>query len=126
VYRIVLMNGGAAEYEAVLKEYLSTEDNQVCCWNARTVLCSLLPPIPDLPPFSPGLLPHSPQIRKYPMFTLGATRDRALKQRTLDWAVKSGQVKMQDTFYPLGSVTGSVEGANMAWLYFQEVRVRGL
>jgi hypothetical protein len=29
VYRIVLMNGGAAEYEAVLKEYLSTEDNQV-------------------------------------------------------------------------------------------------
>jgi hypothetical protein len=29
VYRIVLMNGGAAEYEAVLKEYTSTEDNQV-------------------------------------------------------------------------------------------------
>jgi hypothetical protein len=57
------------------------------------------------------------------MFTLGATRDRALKQRTLDWAVKSGQVKMQDTFYPLGSVTGSVEGADMAWRYFQEVRV---
>jgi hypothetical protein len=56
------------------------------------------------------------------MFTLGATRDRALKQRTLDWAVKSGQVKMQDTFYPLGSVTGSVEGQDMAWRYFQEVR----
>jgi hypothetical protein len=56
------------------------------------------------------------------MFTLGATRDSALKQRTLDWAVKSGQVKMQDTFYPIGSVTGSIEGAEMAWAYFQEVR----
>jgi hypothetical protein len=29
VYKIVLMNGGAAEYEAVLKEYTSTDDNQV-------------------------------------------------------------------------------------------------
>lgn len=62
------------------------------------------------------------QIRKYPMFTLGATRDRALKLRTLDWAVKSDQVKLQDTFYPIGSVTGSVEGAQLAWKYFQEVR----
>ena len=56
------------------------------------------------------------------MFTLGATRDRALKARTLDWAVKSGQVKMQDTFYPIGSVAGNVEGADMAWQYYQEVR----
>jgi hypothetical protein len=62
------------------------------------------------------------QIRKYAMFTLGATRDSTLKQRTLDWAVKSGQVKMQDTFYPIGSVTGSIEGAEMAWAYFQEVK----
>ena len=30
VYRIVLMNGGLAEYEAVLNEYRGTEDNQVC------------------------------------------------------------------------------------------------
>jgi hypothetical protein len=29
------MNGGAAEYEAVLKEYLSTEDNQVCLSTLR-------------------------------------------------------------------------------------------
>ena len=29
MYRIVLMNGGLAEYEAVLKEFTSTEDNQV-------------------------------------------------------------------------------------------------
>jgi len=87
VYRVVLMNGGSVEYEAILKEYLDTEDNQ---------------------------------IRKYAMFTLGASRSRVLKQRTLDWAVKSGQVKMQDTFYPIGSVTGSIEGAEMAWSYFQE------
>ena len=56
------------------------------------------------------------------MYTLGASRDKGLKQRTLDWAVKSGQVKMQDTFYPIGSVTGSIEGTEMAWKYFQEVR----
>ena len=56
------------------------------------------------------------------MFTLGATRDRALKQRTLDWAVKSGEVKLQDTFYPIGSVGGSKEGTEMTWKYFKEVR----
>jgi hypothetical protein len=56
------------------------------------------------------------------MSTLGASRDAGLKQRTLDWALKSGQVKMQDTFYPIGSVTGTVEGAEMAWKYFQEVK----
>ena len=55
------------------------------------------------------------------MFTLGATKDRALKQRTLDWAVKSGQVKLQDAFYPIGSVSGSAEGTQQAWEYFQEV-----
>ena len=55
------------------------------------------------------------------MYTLGATRDMKLKQRTLDWAVKSGEVKMQDTFYPMGSVAGSVEGQNMTWIYFKEV-----
>lgn len=63
------------------------------------------------------------QIRKYAMFTLGATKDRALKLRTLDWAVKSGQVKLQDTFYPIGSVSGSAEGTQQAWEYFQEVRL---
>ena len=56
------------------------------------------------------------------MFTLGATKDRALKQRTLDWSVKSGEVKLQDTFYPVGSVSGSAEGTELAWKYFQEVR----
>jgi hypothetical protein len=64
---------------------------------------------------------HSAQIRKYAMNTLGASRTKALKQRTLDWAVKSGQVKMQDMFYPIGSVAGNIEGQEMAWRYFQEV-----
>jgi hypothetical protein len=41
------------------------------------------------------------QIRKYAMFTLGATKDMKLKLQTLDWTVKSGEVKMQDTFYPI-------------------------
>jgi len=87
VYRIVLLNGGLAEYEAVLAEYRNTEDNQV---------------------------------RKYPMFTLGAVADLSLKQRTLDWALKSGEVKTQDTFYPIGSVASNAVGAEMTWKYFQE------
>lgn len=39
VYRIVLLNGGLAEYEAVLAEYRNTEDNQVLFY---VFLCSLL------------------------------------------------------------------------------------
>ena len=89
VYRIVLLNGGVSEYEQILAEYRSTEDNQV---------------------------------RKYAMFTLGASRDVALKTRTLDWALKSGEVKMQDLFYPVGAVTGSIDGAELGWKYFQDVR----
>jgi len=49
VYRIVLLNGGLAEYEAVLKEYRDTEDNQVgllllyCCHNvSQRGLCAIL------------------------------------------------------------------------------------
>ena len=87
MYKIVLMNGGAKEYEAVLKSFNDTEDNQE---------------------------------RKYAMFSLGATNDPALKKRTLDWAVKSGAVKLQDFFYPLGAVSSNGAGAAMAWAYFQE------
>eukprot|EP00349_Pseudokeronopsis_sp_Brazil_P003492 CAMPEP_0202971974 /NCGR_PEP_ID=MMETSP1396-20130829/32169_1 /ASSEMBLY_ACC=CAM_ASM_000872 /TAXON_ID= /ORGANISM="Pseudokeronopsis sp., Strain Brazil" /LENGTH=881 /DNA_ID=CAMNT_0049701907 /DNA_START=22 /DNA_END=2667 /DNA_ORIENTATION=+ len=60
------------------------------------------------------------QERKYAMFTLGATPSRALKVKTLDWAVKSGEVKLQDFFYPMGSVAGSLEGAELTWGYFRE------
>lgn len=55
------------------------------------------------------------------MFTLGAVQDLSLKQRTLDWALKSGEVKTQDTFYPLGSVASNAAGAELVWKYFQEV-----
>jgi hypothetical protein len=41
--------------------------------------------------------------------------------KTLDWAVKSGEVKLQDFFYPIGSVTGNIAGAEMAWKYYQDV-----
>jgi hypothetical protein len=44
VYKIVLMNGGAAEYETVLKEYTSTDDNQVGHFSTLlTVITALLP-----------------------------------------------------------------------------------
>ena len=50
------------------------------------------------------------QIRKYALYTLGATKDQQLKLRTLDFAVKAGSVKLQDIFYPIGSVSGDAEG----------------
>jgi puromycin-sensitive aminopeptidase len=87
VYKIVLMNGGKTEYDAILNSYNATEDNQ---------------------------------IRKYAMFTLGSTHDEALKLKTLDWAVKSGDVKLQDFFYPIGSVASSYAGSLLTWKYFQE------
>lgn len=59
-------------------------------------------------------------VRKYAMNSLGATADKTLKLRTLDWAVKSGDVKLQDFFYPVGSVASSLDGAELAWKYFQE------
>jgi hypothetical protein len=111
VYKIVLMNGGQAEYDAILKEFQDTEDNSVRA-HIRSV---------SLAHLTLHLRLHSAQIRKYAMSTLGASRTKAMKQRTLDWAVKSGQVKMQDMFYPIGSVAGNIEGQEMAWRYFQEV-----
>lgn len=88
MYKIVLMNGGVKEYDAILKSFRDTEDNQE---------------------------------RKYAMYTLGSTNDAALKKRTLDWAVKSGEVKLQDFFYPIGSVASNVAGSDLAWGYFREV-----
>jgi puromycin-sensitive aminopeptidase len=58
--------------------------------------------------------------KKYAMHTLGAAPQVHLKQRTLDWAVKSGDVKLQDFFYPIGAVASSAAGAAQAWSYFQE------
>eukprot|EP01035_Chromulina_nebulosa_P020946 gene20946-27148_t len=65
VYKIILINGGEAEYNRILATYYATEDNQE---------------------------------RKYALGSLGAAPDLKLKIRALDWAVKSGDVKLQD-FY---------------------------
>ena len=54
VYKIVLMNGGETEYNAILKTFYSTEDN----------------------------------AEKRFAFSLGASLSPALKQRTMDWAIK--------------------------------------
>ena len=55
------------------------------------------------------------------MFSLGSTNVDALKAKTLDWAVKSGDVKLQDIFYPIGSVACSISGTELSWNYYQEV-----
>ena len=87
VYRIVLANGGKAEYDRVMRTYTDTEDSQE---------------------------------KKYAMNTLGSTADVSLKMATLEWSVKSGEVKLQDFFYPIGSVSGDAAGVQMTWQYFTE------
>lgn len=57
--------------------------------------------------------------RKYAHNALGAALQPALKMRTLDWAVKSGDVKLQDFFYPIDSVTTTAGGTAIAWNYFK-------
>ena len=58
--------------------------------------------------------------RKHVYLSLGALPTAALKRRVLDWAT-SGEVKLQDFFYPIGSVSqSSAEGLDLAWAYFQE------
>ena len=48
------------------------------------------------------------QERKYALFSLGSSLDVNLKSRTLDWAVKSGEVKLQDFFYGIGAVASNL------------------
>lgn len=57
--------------------------------------------------------------RKFAMHSLGAASSRELKLRTLDWAVKSGDVKLQDFFYPIRAVASNVEGAELTWDYLK-------
>ena len=62
-------------------------------------------------------------LRKFPMSALGAAPSRELQLRTMDWAVKSGDVKLQDFFYPMGAVCHSgKEGAQLTFEYFKENR----
>jgi aminopeptidase N len=62
------------------------------------------------------------QVRKNALSTLGASRSRALKLRTLDWTLKSGEVKLQDYYFCFSTVARDMEGAEIAWEYYKEVR----
>ena len=59
----------------------------------------------------------------YALMSLGATPSEELKRRTLDWAVRSGEVKLQDFFYAISSVAGSAAGSRLAWDYFKQVNL---
>merc|ERR1712232_443025 len=51
---------------------------------------------------------------------IGAVPGEASKRKVLDWAT-SGEVKLQDFFYPILSVSSSSsEGLETAWSYLQE------
>lgn len=58
--------------------------------------------------------------RKHVLNSLGKISDPKLKLATLDWTT-SGEVKLQDFFYAIGSVghSGKV-GRDLAWQYFQD------
>jgi puromycin-sensitive aminopeptidase len=58
--------------------------------------------------------------RKYVLNSLGETADEKLKLATLDWTT-SGEVKLQDFFYAMGSVGRSGKaGRELSWKYFQD------
>lgn len=58
--------------------------------------------------------------RLHSLGTLGHTKILALKQATMEWAT-SGEVKLQDFFYAMGSVGSSgKEGREISWKYFQD------
>ena len=58
--------------------------------------------------------------RKHVLASLGHATDPKLKKSTLEWSI-SGDIKLQDFFYPLGSVRGSSgEGRLIAWNFLQE------
>jgi len=58
--------------------------------------------------------------RKLVLNTLGNISDEKLKVATLDWTT-SGEIKLQDFFYAIGSVsTSGKKGREVAWEYFRE------
>ena len=62
--------------------------------------------------------------RKHVLNTLGSTADPKLKVETLKWTT-SGEVKLQDFFYAIGSVGRSgKDGRQLSWRYFQENHLR--
>lgn len=57
--------------------------------------------------------------KKHVFMALGAAPSAALKQRTLDWAI-SGEIKLQDFFYPMVGVSGSGKlGSEMSFEFFK-------
>jgi puromycin-sensitive aminopeptidase len=58
--------------------------------------------------------------RKHVLSSLGSIPDPKLKMATLEWST-SGEIKLQDFFYAMGSVGRSKHGGReMAWQYFQD------
>ena len=41
------------------------------------------------------------------MLSLGAAQDPKLQLRTMDWAIKGNDVKLQDFFYPIQAVANA-------------------
>ena len=58
--------------------------------------------------------------RKHVLNTLGSTPDAKLKLATMDWTT-SGEVKLQDFFYAMGSVSrSSKQGREITWKYYKD------
>ena len=58
--------------------------------------------------------------RKHVLNTLGSTPDASLKLATMEWST-SGEIKVQDFFYAMGSVGQSGKtGRDVAWGYFKD------
>lgn len=66
--------------------------------------------------------------RKHVLSSLGSSPDAKLKRATMEWTC-SGEVKLQDLFYAMGSVArSSREGREISWKYFQDNfdRIKGM
>jgi len=58
--------------------------------------------------------------QKLVLSALGHTLDPMLKEQTMEWAL-SGEIKVQDFFYPMGSVgRSSKKGREVSWAFFQK------
>jgi puromycin-sensitive aminopeptidase len=58
--------------------------------------------------------------KKHVLNSLGATPDKKQKKAIMEWTT-SGELKLQDFFYPMGSVSRSCkEGREIAWQYMKD------
>jgi puromycin-sensitive aminopeptidase len=59
-------------------------------------------------------------VRKWVTSTLGSASTKQLKLRVMEWSI-SGDVKLQDCFYPMTSVANSSrEGVEVAWNFLKD------